>query len=152
VSSKSEAPRAKARGNLLRRSSLGYAGRVFAEPSEAKNAIFTLHSHFAAKDGPPRGNLRCQGYRGQEPRGFLAEEGEGCPEVCASLSALGGSAMVETLGPDSTSRNYSFIGGLEVGADSRECRRSKSVILKSFSASAAPVSSLPSTWRMAGFK
>ena len=46
----SEAPRAKARGNLLRRSSLGYAGRVFAEPSdlsaeaiqakaEAKNAI-----------------------------------------------------------------------------------------------------------------
>ena len=38
----SEAPCGKPRGNLLRRSSLGYAGRVFAEPCEAKNAIPSL--------------------------------------------------------------------------------------------------------------
>ncbi|MCX6993579.1 MAG: PDDEXK nuclease domain-containing protein [Kiritimatiellaeota bacterium] len=52
----SEAPRGKPRGNLLRRSSIGYAeGRVFAEPCEAKNAI------------PP-----C----GKKPQGFLAKKGE----------------------------------------------------------------------------
>ncbi len=48
-----EAPGAKARD-------------IFAKPSEAKNAILTIRSHFAAKDGPPRG----------KSRGFLAKEGE----------------------------------------------------------------------------
>jgi len=55
----SEAPRGpdskrSGRGNLLRRSSSGYAGRVFAEPCEAKDAI------------PPCG----------KPQGFLAKKGE----------------------------------------------------------------------------
>jgi len=36
----SEAPRAKARGNLLRRSSLGYAGQVFAEPSDVSRRSY----------------------------------------------------------------------------------------------------------------
>ena len=51
---KREAPRGEPRGNLLRRSSLGYAGRVFAEPCEARNAI------------PPCG----------KPQGFLAKKGD----------------------------------------------------------------------------
>ena len=80
----SEAPRGKPRGNLLRRSSSGYAGRVFAEPSdlsgealaktEAKNAIVSSIATSATEDPP------CD-----KPQDFLAKKGgrvlkasEGC--------------------------------------------------------------------------
>ncbi|MBU1857310.1 MAG: hypothetical protein KKC28_10055, partial [Verrucomicrobia bacterium] len=58
-----EAPRGKPRGNLLCRSSTGYAGRVFAEPCEAKNAI-------------PSCGL---------PQGFLAKKGKFCALLGAFL-------------------------------------------------------------------
>ncbi|MBU0715266.1 MAG: hypothetical protein KJ964_07915 [Verrucomicrobia bacterium] len=65
----SEAPRGKPRGNLLRRSSIGYAGRVFAEPCEARNAIVSSIVTLATED-PPCG----------KPQGFLAKKGDlaGC--------------------------------------------------------------------------
>ena len=64
----SEAPHGKPRGNLLRRSSLGYSGRVFAEPCEARNAI------------PPCG----------KPQGFLAKKGE-------ALAAIAPDAVLQAL-------------------------------------------------------
>ncbi|MBI2438551.1 MAG: RNA polymerase sigma factor [Lentisphaerae bacterium] len=60
-----EAPRGKPRGNLLRRSSSGYAGRVFAEPCEAKDAILSSIAASATED-PLCGR----------PQGFLAKKGD----------------------------------------------------------------------------
>ena len=65
----SEAPRGLPRGNLLRPDALrgrDYAGRVFAEPCEAKNAI------------PPCGNLPAVLRPALQagPQGFLAKKGE----------------------------------------------------------------------------
>ena len=67
-----EAPRNKPQGNLLRRSSIGYAGRVFAEPCEAKNAM------------PPCG----------KPQGFLAKKGGRVLKASAGCSVTAQAGMV----------------------------------------------------------
>ncbi|MBU0715027.1 MAG: NTP transferase domain-containing protein [Verrucomicrobia bacterium] len=64
----------KLRGNLLRRSSLGYAGRVFAEPCDLSGEA--LAKTEASTAIPADSNLRRQGYGGQESKGFLAKKGE----------------------------------------------------------------------------